>query len=53
MGNKDTVTPIPGESRASYIKRWKTRQKQLADYAACMAKAPQRTLDEWSKEDSQ
>jgi len=49
VGNKDTVTPRPGESRVSYLQRWKTRQKQLADYVESMAKAPQRTLDEWSE----
>ena len=48
MGNKDTVTPIPGESRDSYMQRWRTRQTQLADYAKRMAKAPQRTLEDFT-----
>ena len=33
------------------MKRWKTRQKQLADYIEGMNRAKQRTLDEWSEED--
>jgi hypothetical protein len=43
------VTPLPGESRASYIKRWRTKQKQLADFMEGMTRAKQRTLDEWNK----
>jgi len=49
VGSKDTVTPKPGEDRVSYLKRWKTKQKQLADYVKSMARAPQRTLDDWAE----
>jgi len=47
VANKDIVKPIPGESQASYMTRWRTKQTQLADYAKQMAKAPQRTLEDF------
>ena len=47
MANKDIVKHIPGEDRDSYMKRWRTKQTQLADYTKRMAKAPQRTLNDY------
>ena len=47
MGSKRTITPLPGEGQAAYQKRWRTRQKQLADYIKGMARAEQRTLEDW------
>lgn len=47
MGKDKPITPHPGEDRASYLKRWKTRQTELADHIKGMARRKQRTLDEW------